>query len=90
MFGKGKMYKDKKVEDPVTTLPFGDNESLYEEELLFPTREQSEIHPPHKLQENSSTSCEFENSDETPKVIEKQRNVKKIIILFDDGTFQEM
>lgn len=89
MFGKGKMYKDKKVEEP-TTLPFNDNDSSYEEDLLFPTQEPAEIPPVRQIQENTAILREFENSGKASKVIEKQRNVKKIIILFDDGTFQEM
>lgn len=89
MFGKGKMYKEKKS-DTAANILFEDEEQIHEEVLLFPSREASESGPLNNPQENSLSSRELENLDEVPKAVEKQRNVKKIIILFDDGTFQEM
>ena len=38
----------------------------------------------------TQTSTKTETIDNLPQTIVKQRNVSKIIILYDDGSFQEM
>ena len=81
MFGKGKMYKD--------SVPM-------DEDLLFPIIEPEielrvpEIVPHDTATVPEQTSSEMDTSIEVVQSIVKQRKVSKIIILFDDGTFQEM
>lgn len=79
MFGKGKMYKDGSaaLQKPAE----------YTEGLIFP--ETIEDTPPLPAPE-MSTPIETKASDTTPQVVVNQRKVSKIIILFDDGTYQEM
>lgn len=83
MFGKGKMYKDEPE-----TLPHPAPATLAQPikndpESLFADYDIEE-------EENITTSHEIKTIDNQLQKIEKQRNVKKIIILFDDGSFQEM
>ena len=81
MFGKGKMYKD--------SVPM-------DEDLLFPIIEpEIELRVPEIVPQDTATvpeqtSSEMDTSIEVVQSIVKQRKVSKIIILFDDGTFQEM
>ena len=95
MFGKGKMYKD--ISDNVkitdkkqdSDLLFNDDYDLFEEQVSYA---QETDFTPTKPQESSNTKIlnEITTKDSTAQSIVKQRNVKKILILFDDGTFQEM
>ena len=79
MFGKGKMYKEKEV-SPVAP------------DVLFPEMDEQLISMPD---EPSETAAVIEPQEiishiqavEAPVI---QRKVSKIIVLFDDGTFQEM
>lgn len=90
MFGKGKMYKDKEVqqEEPVHI-----NAS---DVLLFPDMEETDLgRTPDPVVEikkeiNLESSNSFNTSDNSTQNTVKQRKVSKIIVLFDDGTFQEM
>ncbi len=78
MFGKGKMYKDIQVEE--VFLP--------ESDVLFP----DPISPdpiPYTEQTEESFSP-IETSDNTTETIVNQRKVVKVIVLFDDGSYQEM
>lgn len=79
MFGKGKMYKDGSaaLQKPAE----------YTEGLIFP--ETIEDTPPLPAPE-MSTPIETKASDAASQVAVNQRKVAKIIILFDDGTYQEM
>lgn len=79
MFGTGTMYKD------AATAP--QKPAEYTEGLIFP--ETIEDTPPIPAPE-MSPSIETKASDTTSQVITNQRKVSKIIILFDDGTYQEM
>lgn len=78
MFGKGKMYKEAKTAPLFNKL---------DEEVLFPEIE--EAMPEIQVEE---VDGEIENN--TPvneiKAIINQRKVSKVIILFDDGSYQEM
>ena len=92
MFGKGKMYKDSEasshqMEYTATNI----QDELFPAESADETFSESKNSEPQKeFLENSVDSTCRTQSHETIKIIEKQRNVKKILILFDDGTFQEM
>lgn len=78
MFGKGKMYKEAQAAPLFNKL---------DEEVLFPEIE--EAMPEIQVEE---VDGEIENN--TPvneiKAIINQRKVSKVIILFDDGSYQEM
>ena len=81
MFGKGKMYKDSVHID---------------DDLLFPIIEpETEVRVPEivavdTVRASEETSNEMDTSIDIIQSVVKQRKVSKIIILFDDGTFQEM
>lgn len=86
MFGKGRMYKDQ------TTSPEPD----ILEDLLFP---EIEVEDPPRMQSavqmeeakaTIESSSDINSSNKPIETIVNQRKVSKIIILFDDGTFQEM
>lgn len=86
MFGKGRMYKDQTV-SPEPDIP---------EDLLFPeidvedtTRMQFPVQFEEKP-ETAETSSDVKPLNDVAQTIVNQRKVSKIIILFDDGTFQEM
>ena len=76
-FGTGKMYSSQQVNPPSAVSP------AFTSELLF-----SEL-PDEPAMEIESTSS-INSPDNTPHTIVKQRNVSKIVILYDDGTFQEL
>ena len=79
MFGKGRMYKD------AATTPA--QVKKIDEDILFPEFEEEQLPEEHAQKEAITES--IATIDE-PKVIVNQRKVSKVIILFDDGTFQEM
>ena len=84
MFGKGKMYRDSSNE--VQPAPAAHHAEV-ETDLLF-TDEDIEEDIVEEV--NIQATNEIKNLSESVKTIVKQRNVKKILILFDDGTYQEM
>lgn len=91
MFGKGKMYKD------LTSAPI-----RKESNLLFDEVELQDDEPEASAQEavipdvtvseaaNIVSLADIKNSAQQVQSVVKQRNVKKILILFDDGSYQEM
>ena len=86
MLGKGKMYKDlqektvEKIQEQPAGLLFDDFDEIAEEKSDSLYSEPSNIQSLNKIT----------NLDKPIQSVAKQRNVKKIIVLFDDGTFQEM
>ena len=76
ILGKGKMYKEAQ---PQTV-------EIQETGLLF----SDIIDEEPVVKENIEVSTKTETIDNLPQTIVKQRNVSKIIILYDDGSFQEM
>ena len=79
MFGKGKMYKDLMETSEIAT-------DLFDEDLFS-----SQISKEDKqVMENIEPSIEIKSLESKVQDTVKQRNVKKIIILFDDGIVQEM
>lgn len=86
MFGKGKMYKENQAQEVKEVKKEPETELLFTDEDL-----QDEI--PSTVSDDSlniQLLSEIKKSINNSQVSVKQRNVKKIIILFDDGSFQEM
>ena len=90
MFGKGKMYKTETTvqEKNETTLLFNDYD-LFDEPASTASEADNTL-PEPQVEIKNQISNEIENLSNTLQLSAKQRNVKKIIILFDDGTFQEI
>lgn len=79
MFGKGKMYKDLMETSEIAT-------DLFDEDLFS-----SQISKEDKqVMENIEPSIEIKSLESKVQETVKQRNVNKIIILFDDNTYQEL
>lgn len=94
MLGKGKMYKNSQTEGSPAPAP-QISRSLFDYEDLDThiesTEQESEI--PAQLSTNDDSaqiSSDINTSIERVQVAIKQRSVSKIIIMYDDGTFQEM
>lgn len=95
MFGKGKMYKDSPSVEPVpfieepkhTTAP---QDLLFPEFDEEPAPEVPEIKETAQQPENKSFSFDINTLINTAQVVKNQRKVAKIIVLFDDGSYQEM
>ena len=83
ILGKGKMYKGAQREEPAVL--FND---LFEE--TEPVQESQIPEPQVTVEENTQFSAITETIENIVNQPVKQRKVSKIIVLFDDGTFQEM
>lgn len=97
MLGKGRMYKDSSPAPtpapPIETAPMT-SDLLFSD---FDLDQNTQTAPEYDLSAASVTtepskqsSSEMNTLKEGVQSIVKQRNVSKIIIMFDDGTFQEM
>lgn len=89
MFGKGKMYKDQQQ----------DYQDVKGNAVLFPEETDdtsevsarvSDIVEDDELLPSAEILSEISTLDTKGKHINNQRKVSKIIILFDDGSYQEM
>lgn len=80
IFGKGRMYKDSEQYPDDRLFPI-DPEVLPKIEISNPD---DDIEEPVKDNSEPNTSINV------TQPIVKQRKISKIIVLFDDGTFQEM
>ena len=102
MLGKGKMYKDRTANaEPAQSQATKED---FSDDLLFPVFEEessaetadtslSESEIPAVLsgyQANTAAASEINTTNSMSQTIVKQRKVSKIIVLFDDGSFQEM
>ena len=89
IFGKGKMYKDmespKEKED--TVMDSGELFPVIEPEVSVRIPETALLDTMFVPEQSSN---EINDLDNTVQTSVKQRKVSKIIVLFDDGTFQEM
>lgn len=86
MFGKGKMYKSVEHPHPYTQ-PDDQLFPDFEEEPVVTIPETPAF--PESIQ-NIQSSSEINTSDNKVQIVNSQRKVSKIIILYDDGSFQEM
>lgn len=91
ILGKGKMYKDTATAQAQTTPP--SNEVNNEPDLFAFEDEASPVEIPAQVADiprDSEPSIEISAPNNTTQQTTKQRFVSKIIILYDDGSFQEM
>ena len=96
MLGKGRMYKDAST-PAMSPAPEPDH---IPSDLLFNDYDLEESYEPAQesniatqmpgADSSAQTSTEINTLKQVTQTIVKQRNVSKIIIMFDDGTFQEM
>ena len=102
ILGKGKMYKDRTANaEPAQSQATKED---FSDDLLFPVFEEessaetadtslSESEIPAVLSgyhANTAAASEINTTNSMSQTIVKQRKVSKIIVLFDDGSFQEM
>lgn len=98
LIGKGKMYKETATatappaQEQIPTMSdllFGEYES--EEQQQIERSQESQIAEALPAPEQSTqSSTDINTSRETMQVTVKQRKVSKIIIMYDDGSYQEM
>lgn len=84
MFGKGKMYKESKPSAPVSEDLLFQKEA---EDTLFSVQDSQ---PDADIKESVKPSTAFSTLVESPQTSDRQRKVSRIIVLFDDGSFQEL
>lgn len=95
MFGKGKMYKDSPSVEPVPVIE-EPKRTTAPQDLLFPEFDEEpapevpEIKETAQQPENKPFSFDINTLINTAQVVKNQRKVAKIIVLFDDGSYQEM
>jgi transcriptional regulator with XRE-family HTH domain len=82
MFGKGKMYR--------TPLPDGDHVQDMPHALDTDESQQTLFSEIEEKTEQLSSNNESIPLDTNTQIIVNQRKVSKVIILFDDGSYQEM
>ena len=96
LLGKGKMYKEVspapegKAAEPAPArqdLLFADEEI---EDTILTLPESPIPMPVSDYTDSIKISSDINTSKETAQIPVKQRKVSKIIVMFDDGTFQEM
>lgn len=85
MFGKGRMYKELQP-SPVSK----ESDVLFPEESADTVFTNSDSYPEHDKPDSISSMTALDTSAEQIQSIVTQRKVSKIIVLFDDGTFQEL
>ena len=82
MFGKGKMYR--------TPLPDGDHVQDMPHALNSDESQQPLFSEIEEKTDQLASNNESIPSDTNTQIIVNQRKVSKVIILFDDGSYQEM
>lgn len=96
LLGKGKMYKEVspapegKAAEPAPArqdLLFADEEI---EDTILTLPESPIPMPVSDYTDSIKISSDINTSKETAQIPVKQRKVSKIIVMFDDGTYQEM
>ncbi len=89
MFGKGKMYKESHQLDSDQLFPVDVSEPVSQDIPETVLRIQ-EIPPVQKEPEPTQTSSELNTLSNVVQTIVKQRKVTKVIVMFDDGSYQEL
>lgn len=90
MFGKGKMYKEKVASEIPAPNPAPEYDRLFPElEIEKPSRVPNPVQE-IKEEMNFEPAAIINTLSNSAQSADKQRKVSKILILFDDGTYQEM
>ena len=101
ILGKGKMYKDRTATAAPASIPendfgagllFPDPDEEREHEIIAET-DLPEMEIPVQMLENQANIAATTGMNTTDNIVQtsvKQRKVSKIIVLFDDGSYQEM
>ena len=84
MFGKGKMYKENQPSSAAA------QEILFPEEISDTLFSVQDSLPEIKMDAPVESSTALNPLVESAQINVAQRKVSKIIVLFDDGTFQEL
>lgn len=84
MFGKGKMYKENHPSSAAA------QEILFPEEISDTLFSVQDSQPDMKMDAPVESSTALNTLVESTQINVTQRKVSKIIVLFDDGTFQEL
>ncbi len=87
--GKGKMYKDAQAPEPEQLFPEEKTTPAASEALESPARITETVHPSGN-NEQAQISNDINTLNNIAQSIVKQRNVSKVIIMFDDGSYQEL
>lgn len=84
--GKGKMYKESLASSPIEsqTVP-----KSFEDDL-FSSVEDENTPMMAETQADSNESTETKELNHTVKCINNQRSISKIVVFFDDNTYQEL
>lgn len=99
ILGKGKMYKERSVSAPEPAdnddfsagLLFADTDDTNVLEVPESPVPETEIPLPLSgIQEDIASTSKINTIDNRIQTPVKQRKVSKIVVLFDDGSFQEM
>lgn len=88
MFGKGRMYKENQ-DDGSTGIP-GNHSALLFDDFTAEDDVHAAKESPSEDKEQDFTQIKTDASYNIPQNTINQRKVSKIIVLFDDGTFQEL
>ena len=95
ILGTGKMYT---MNQPVSPKPVEDGTIIFDDEPMplftedsphAPTESYNPVQPLENNEEIEVLTSIKESTNST-QVVVKQRKVSKVIVLFDDGSFQEM
>lgn len=84
MFGRGKMYKENQSSQAAAS------ELLFPEVLNDTALSVPDSQPSVDIKESVESTTALKTLAEATQTYVTQRKVSKIIILFDDGTFQEL
>ena len=78
ILGKGKMYKGENSMDA----------TLFNDEQEYEILKETESPAPAEIPVTPIVRTDI--SDDIPKLIKSQRNISKVMIFFDDGTYKEV
>lgn len=102
ILGKGKMYKERaSAPEPEQTQATIED---YSDDLLFPVIDEEVLTDTHQIPSsetenpsqltgsipNIAVSSDINTANSTAQQVVRQRKVSKIVVLFDDGSFQEL
>ncbi len=89
MFGKGKMYKETISIESDQLFPV-ESVQQPQEETVPPAQRAQEIPPIAEEKDSVQFSSELNTLGNNLKTTVNQRKVTKVIIMFDDGSYQEL